>query len=62
MIFYILNAFVLTTILDKDDKGNIAKRIIIEIRGSLVDIFIETCSGVYDKYVVYEKTSKMCYM
>ena len=34
----------------------------MKIRGQLVNIFIEICSGVYDKYVQYEGGQKILYV
>jgi hypothetical protein len=42
------NAFVQTPILQTGDK------IIMKIRGSLIDILTEICPGIYDDYVVKE--------
>jgi hypothetical protein len=46
------NAFVQTDIALDGDK------IIMKIRGQLVDILLEICPGVYDKYVVHEGKQK----
>ena len=46
------NAFVQTPIPDSK------KRIIMKIRGNLVDLLLEICPGVYDNYVVNERKSQ----
>jgi hypothetical protein len=46
------NAFVQTPIPQSGEK------IIMKIRGSLVDILLEICPGVYDDFVVYEGKGK----
>ena len=46
------NAFVQTPIPHSGEK------VIMKIRGSLVDILLEICPGVYDNYVVYEGRGK----
>jgi hypothetical protein len=50
------NAFVQTPI---PQGGN---KIIMKIRGSLVDILLEICPGVYDNYVLYEGKQKVLYV
>jgi hypothetical protein len=50
------NAFVQTPIPKSGDK------IIMKIRGSLVDILLEICPGVYDEYVIYEGKQKILYV
>jgi hypothetical protein len=50
------NAFVQTPIPRTGDK------IIMKIRGSLVDILIEICPGIYDKYVVKEGKQQILYV
>ncbi len=56
MTFDIPNAFVQTPIPERGEK------IIMKIRGRLVDILIEICPGVYDDYVVYEGKNKVLYV
>jgi hypothetical protein len=46
------NAFVQTSIALDGDK------VIMKIRGQLVDILLEICPGVYDKYVIHEGKQK----
>jgi hypothetical protein len=50
------NAFVQTPIPQTGDK------IIMKIRGSLVDILIEICPGIYDEYVVKEGKQQILYV
>jgi hypothetical protein len=50
------NAFVQTPIPQGGDK------IIMKIRGSLVDILLEICPGVYDDFVLYEGKQKVLYV
>ena len=52
MTLDIPNAFVQTEIPERDEK------IIMKIRGKLVDILIEICPGVYDDYVIHERNRK----
>eukprot|EP00957_Ditylum_brightwellii_P200690 15299047-Ditylum_brightwellii.AAC.1 len=53
MMLDIPNTFIQTLVPEKGEK------IIMKIRGLLVDIFLELCPGVYDKYVVHEGKSKV---
>jgi hypothetical protein len=50
------NAFVQTPIPQGGDK------IIMKIRGSLVDILLEICPGVYDDYVIHEGKDQILYV
>jgi hypothetical protein len=50
------NAFVQTPIPQNGDK------IIMKIRGSLVDILLEICPGIYDDYVIMEGKHKILYV
>jgi hypothetical protein len=50
------NAYVQTPIPQTGDK------IIMKIRGSLVDILIEICPGIYDEYVVEEGKQDILYV
>eukprot|EP00957_Ditylum_brightwellii_P197453 15044113-Ditylum_brightwellii.AAC.1 len=50
------NAFVQTDISQKGHK------VVMKIRGLLVDTLIALCPGVYDNYVVSEKGHKMLYV
>ena len=50
------NAFVQTPVPQGKDK------IIMKIRGILVDILMELCPGVYDEYVTYEQGQKILYV
>jgi hypothetical protein len=56
MTLDIPNAFVQTKIPLNGDK------IIMKIRGQLVDILLEICPGVYDDYVRYEGKNKVLYV
>ena len=56
MTLDIPNAFVQTEIPERDEK------IIMKIRGRLVDILTEICPGVYDDYVIYEGKQKVLYV
>jgi hypothetical protein len=56
MTLDIPNAFVQTKIPLNGDK------IIMKIRGQLVDILLELCPGVYDDYVQDEKGNKVVYV
>jgi hypothetical protein len=56
MTLDIPNAFVQTKIPLDGDK------IIMKIRGQLVDILLEICPGVYDDYVRFEGKSKVLYV
>jgi hypothetical protein len=56
MTLDIPNAFVQTPI----PKGG--EKIIMKIRGRLVDLLLEICPGVYDDYVVYEGKNKVLYV
>jgi hypothetical protein len=56
MTLDIPNAFVQTEISLDGDK------IIMKIRGQLVDILLELCPGVYDDYVIDEGKHKILYM
>jgi hypothetical protein len=56
MTLDIPNAFVQTKIdLDGD-------KVIMKIRGQLIDLLLEICPGVYDKYVVYEGKHRVLYV
>jgi hypothetical protein len=56
MMLDIPNAFVQTDIaLD-------GKKVIMKIRGHLVDILLELCPGVYNEYVLYEGKNKIVYV
>ena len=50
------NAFVQANIPKEDEK------LIMNIRGQLVDILLEICPGVYDKYVTQEVVCKVFYV
>jgi hypothetical protein len=50
------NAFVQTPVPQTGDK------IIMKIRGRLVDILLEICPGVYDSYVIHEGKQKIVYV
>jgi hypothetical protein len=56
MTLDIPNAFVQTEIAMDGDK------IIMKIRGQLVDILLELCLGVYDDYVINEGKHKILYV
>jgi hypothetical protein len=56
MTLDIPNAFVQTPIPEREEK------IIMKIRGRLVDILIDICPGVYDDYVIYEGKYKVLYV
>jgi hypothetical protein len=56
MTLDIPNAFVQTKLALDGDK------IIMKIRGQLVDILLELCPGVYDKYVIYVGLQKVLYV
>jgi hypothetical protein len=56
MTLDIPNAFVQTEIPERGEK------IIMKIRGRLVDILVEICPGVYDDYVIYEGKHKVLYV
>ena len=56
MTLDIPNAFVQTPIPERGEK------IIMKIRGRLVDILIEICPGVYEDYIVYEGKNKVLYV
>ena len=56
MTLDIPNLFVQTEITLDQDK------IIMKKRGRLVDIIIEICPGVYDKYVWYEGKQNIIYV
>jgi hypothetical protein len=56
MTLDIPNAFVQTTISQDGDK------IIMKIRGQLVDILLEICPGVYDDYVINDGKHKILYV
>jgi hypothetical protein len=56
MTLDILNAFVQTKIALDEDK------IIMKIRGQLIDILLESCPGVYNNYVINEGNNKILYM
>jgi hypothetical protein len=56
MTFDITNVFVQTkSALDGD-------KIIMKIRGQLIDILLEICPGVYDHYVINEGKLKILYV
>lgn len=50
------NAFVQTDVPPQEEK------IVMKIKGVLVDILLELCPGVYDDYVVYENGEKVVYV
>ncbi len=52
------NAFVQTEI----DNKSFGQRVIMKIRGALVDILLEINPSVYEPYVIYEGKSKVIYM
>ena len=56
MTLDIPNAFVQTEIPERGDK------IIMKIRGRLVDILTEICPGVYDDYVIHEGKQQVLYV
>jgi hypothetical protein len=56
MTLDIPNAFVQTKIDLTGDK------VIMKIRGQLIDLLLEICPGVYDKYVVYEGKHRVLYV
>jgi hypothetical protein len=56
MTLDIPNAFVQTPIDLHGDK------VIMKIRGQLIDLLLEICPGVYDKYVVYEGNHRVLYV
>jgi hypothetical protein len=56
MTLDIPNAFVQTKIALDGDK------IIMKIRGQLIDILLEICPGVYDDYVINEGKHKILYV
>jgi hypothetical protein len=56
MTLDIPNAFIQTNIALDGDK------IIMKIRGQLVDILLEICPGVYDKYVLHKGKQKILYV
>jgi hypothetical protein len=56
MTLDIPNAFVQTEISLDGDK------IVMKIRGQLVDILLEICPGVYDDYVINEGKHKILYV
>ena len=58
MTLDIPNAFVQTEVPQK--KGD--EKIIMKIRGSLVDMLLEISPGTYEDYVVYEKGQKVLYV
>ena len=58
MILDIPNAFVQTTI----PQGEKDERIIMKIRGVLVDMLVEMSPEIYEEYVVYEKGKKVLYV
>eukprot|EP00957_Ditylum_brightwellii_P030079 2276858-Ditylum_brightwellii.AAC.1 len=56
MMLNIPNAFIQTHVPENGEK------IIMKIRGLLVDIFLEQCPGVYGKYVVHKGKGKVLYV
>eukprot|EP00957_Ditylum_brightwellii_P059845 4543513-Ditylum_brightwellii.AAC.1 len=56
MTLDIPNAFVQTPVPEKGEK------IIMKIRGLLVDILLKLCPRVYNKYVVHKGKSKVLYV
>ena len=56
MTLDIPNAFVQTPIPQDGDK------VMMKIRGPLVDILCEICPGVYDNFVIYEGKQKVLYV
>ena len=56
MTLNIPNVFVHTEVSQRKEK------IIMKIRGALVNILLEICPGVYDDYVIYEGDNKLVYV
>ena len=56
------NAFVQTEIPLKDKEGNDLMKVVMIIRGKLVDYMLEACPGTYDEYVVYDHGKKVLYV
>jgi len=56
MTLDIPNAFVQIPIPQDSDK------VMMKIRGPLVDILCEICPGVYDNFVIYEGTKRVLYV
>ena len=56
MTLDIPNAFVQMPIPEDGDK------VMMKIRGPLVDILCEICAGVYDNFVIHEGKQKVLYV
>ena len=52
------NAFVQTAV----PQGKIDEKIIMKLRGALVDMLIDICPGIYEEFIVYERNQKVLYV